>query len=178
MRKLHPLSLLSCCVLAACSVLTPAPLQTVYDLGPAPAARVPAPVQLVEVSAPSWMNGPAMAYRLDYSDPLQRQSYRDSRWVAPPAELLAERLRQRLEPRGAPRPLRLDLESFEQQFSTVAQSEVRIRVRATLGGPTGLQRVFEVHQAAGADAASGVRALALASDVLVADVLGWAAEAP
>ncbi|HEY4079641.1 MAG TPA: ABC transporter [Burkholderiaceae bacterium] len=172
-RKLLPLTLL----LSACSAFTPAPLPVVYDLGPAPAEQIEAPVQLLDVSAPSWLDGVAMAYRLEYADSRQRQTFRDSRWLAPPAELLAARLRQRLQARGEARPLRIELESFEQDFSAPAQSEVRIRLRARLGGATVTERVFEARLAGGAEAASGVQALARASDALTTEVLNWAAQA-
>lgn len=173
MRKLLPLTLL----LSACSAFTPAPLPVVYDLGPAPSEQVEAPVRLTDVSAPSWLDGVAMAYRLDYADSRQRQVFRDSRWLASPAELIAARLRQRLQTRGDARPLRIELESFEQDFSAPAQSEVRVRLRALIGGSVPVERVFEAHLPAGADAATGVQALARASDALLGEVLTWAAQA-
>ena len=172
MRKLLPLTLL----LSACSAFTPAPLPTVYDLGPAPADPIQAPVRLVDVNAPSWLDGTAMAYRLDYADSRQRQVFRDSRWLASPAELIGARLRQRLQTQGEARPLRIELESFEQDFSAPGQSEVRVRLHALIGSPASSERVFEAHLPAGADAASGVRALASASDALLGEVLNWAAQ--
>ena len=172
MRKLLPLTLF----LSACSAFTPAPQPVVYDLGPAPAGQIEAPVRLVDVSAPSWVDGVAMAYRLDYADGRQRQVFRDSRWLASPAELIAARLRQRLQTQGDALALRIELETFEQDFSAPAQSEVRVRLRARLGTSVPAERVFEAHLPAGADAASGVQALARASDALLGEVLTWAAQ--
>ena len=164
-------------VLTACA--SPAPAPASFDLGPPPASAAPASsVQLLEVTAPAWLSGSGLAYRLDYLDAFRRQVYRDSRWAAPPAELLAERLRQRAATAvGTARPvqLRLELEEFSQQFSTPTQSRVIVRVRAWAADATA-PKVFEVSRAApSADAAGAVQGLSRASDELIDQVLGWAA---
>jgi len=182
------LALLLC--LSACAISKPEPL-VLFDLGPAPAAVSMAassvtlpPVLWVDVSAPSWLASSGIAYRLEYADPLRREVYRDSRWAAPPAALLAERFRQRLaaEPPQAvaraatvPMPLRLDLEEFGQSFASPSQSQVRIRVRARFGdGPTQRQQVFDwVQLAPSADARGAVQGLSQGSDLLIGQVLAW-----
>ncbi|MCV2351759.1 ABC-type transport auxiliary lipoprotein family protein [Paucibacter sp. Y2R2-4] len=182
------LSMLLC--LSACSLSKPEPL-LLFDLGPTPSvvsrAASPGalpPVLWVDVSAPSWLASTGIAYRLDYADPLRREVYRDSRWAAPPAALLAERLRQRLAAESTPAatraatvpmPLRLELEEFGQSFASPSQSQVRIRVRARFGdGPTQRQQVFDWAQPApSADARGAVQGLSQASDQLLGQVLAW-----
>lgn len=178
--------------LSACALSKPEPL-VLFDLGPAPSAvsrtaslgALP-PVLWVDVSAPSWLASTGIAYRLDYADPLRREVYRDSRWAAPPAALLAERLRQRLavDPTQAaaraaavPMPLRLELEEFGQSFASPSQSQVRIRVRARFGdGSAQRQQVFEWTQPApSADARGAVQGLSQASDQLIGQVMAWLA---
>jgi ABC-type uncharacterized transport system auxiliary subunit len=168
-------------LLTACSFgpQTVPPAQ--YDLGPLPTtAAAGTELQLLDVSAPGWLAGPAIHYRLDYRDRYRREAYRDSRWVAPPAALLAERLRQRSAAAGGAAagrrlPLRLELEEFGQFFESPTQSEVRLRVRAWLGDAPATLKVFEISRAAAPDAAGAVQALAGASDQLIEQLLAWAA---
>lgn len=173
-------------LLGACALASQPAAPLLFDLGPLPAraaaqATPALPLQLQEVSAPSWLAGTGIAYRLDYLDAFRREVYRDSRWVAPPAALLAERLRARAAA-GAPGaaraavPLRLELEEFAQSFAAPGQSQVRLRVRAWRGAAPAQLRVFEVSRPApSADAAGAVQALSLASDELIDQLLAWAA---
>jgi len=164
------LSLTTFLFLSACSVLPASPpAPVVYDLGP-PAGQLNAAVSLQSVDSPDWLDSTAMLYRI--GDPNRVQSYRDARWAAQPSMLLSERLQQRLSPQGAVRPLSLALDVFEQRFSSATSSEVCVRARAKFAGR---ERVFEVKFAGGADAASGARAFAKASDALIEQVLEWAA---
>jgi cholesterol transport system auxiliary component len=174
---------LSALLLGACSLGSPAPTPALFDLGPAPirataAARSTAALQLLEVTAPPWLTGTGIVYRLDYEDAFRRQAYRDSRWVAPPAQLLAERLRQRLAVGtgaiGAAKPLRLELEEFSQVFDTPTQSRMLLRVRALAGETPGQLRVFELSEPANtADAAGAVRAASRACDALIEQLVAW-----
>lgn len=143
---------------------------------PVPLAR---PVQLQGISAPSWLSGTSVTYRLDALAPQQRQHYRDSRWVAPPAELLAERLRQRIAAGGArPGPvvaLRLELEECLQHFASPQQAELLLRLRASV--EPGRQQVFEQRlPTPSADALGAAQALARAADALNEAVLAWATQ--
>ncbi|WP_077032627.1 ABC-type transport auxiliary lipoprotein family protein [Pelomonas sp. KK5] len=166
-------------VLAACS--TPSPQPAVYDLGPPAPRSATAPaanIQLIDVDAPPWLEGPGLAYRLDYRDAYRREFYRDSRWAAPPAQLLAERLRQRSAGSGgtgAPVQLRLELEECTQVFSGPGESRLLLRLRVwRVGDPA--PRVFESSEAAAsADAPGAVRAAGRAADALIDQVLAWAA---
>lgn len=171
-------------LLSACSIGKLPPAPGLFDLGP-PASRSATagpPVHLIELTAPVWLSSPGIAYRLDYSDAYRREVYRDSRWVAPPAALLTERLRQRfatVAPVAATKPLllRLELEEFAQIFSGPARSEVRLRVRARVGDAQ--LKVFEIRRPAdSADAAGAVQALSAASDELAEQLLAWTASLP
>ncbi|MCV2367463.1 ABC-type transport auxiliary lipoprotein family protein [Roseateles oligotrophus] len=173
--------LLGACALGGKTTAAPA----VFDLGPALAAeRTQAPLvdlQLTEMSAPPWLATPGIAYRLVYLNEFQAQFYRDSRWLAPPAALLSERLRQKVaqggrNAAGRTVALRLELVEFEQRFSSPTQSEVRVSLRARLGEGAGLTQVFElVKPSPSADAAGAVRAFSEASDQLLTQVLTWTA---
>jgi cholesterol transport system auxiliary component len=129
------------------------------------------PIYLAEVRAPVWLDTPAMQYRLMYAEPQRRWTYTASRWVARPAELLAQELRHG----GAGRTwssghklraqrdgCRLDLElvEFIQVFDAPATSQAVIEVRATLLAPGNggmlAQHLFREHRPAGATAISGV----------------------
>jgi len=167
-------------LLGACALSPQASAPALFDLGPAPvlASQAGARMQQVEVSAPPWLAGTGIAYRLAYQDAFRREVYRDSRWAAPPAALLAERLRQRAAASAGPGALnlRLELEEFGQVFDTPTQSRVLLRVRAWSGESPGTLKVFElIRPAPSADAAGAVQGLSRASDELVDRLLAWAA---
>ena len=167
----------------ACSVLPSAhPNPAHYDFGPLPSSPKPMAMLLsLQASSAPWLNTPAMVYRLEYRDAAQIASYRDSRWVASPAALFAERLRQRTEPAMstvATTRLRIDIEEFCQAFQSPARSIAVVRVRATRLDPeTG--RVLEVKKIAvesaaeTADAAGGAQALARATDLAIDQLAAW-----
>ena len=170
-------------VLSACAVGGDrAAVPSVFDLGPLAGAAVgPLPdLQPTEMSAPPWLASAGIAYRLAYQNEFQALFYRDSRWAAPPAALLSERLRQKLAQgsRGVtskPIALRLELVEFEQRFSAPMQSEVRVSLRARLGEGSAAVQTFElVKPCRSADAAGAVRAFSEASDEALAQVLAWA----
>jgi cholesterol transport system auxiliary component len=182
--------------LAGCTLGPPQrPSQALYDLGPPAAPDSPWPaasLAIPRVSAPDWLESPTFQYRLAYQDPLRYHGYAGSRWVASPAQLLTERLRQAAQAsgRGGARDvdgvkadylLRVDLEEFSQVFDSPGASRAVVRARATLvrGGRTlAGQKNFAVEKPAPSpDAAGGAQALAAAADQLVAELLAWAAQA-
>lgn len=178
---------------------------TVYDFGPgatAPArtATVTLPaVALAPVESSSALDSAAVLYRLGYADAQQLRPYAQARWSMPPAELLHQRLRERLAtqrmvltpaqagtPRAdgpaAPWQLRMELEEFSQLFTSAQQSQGLLRLRATVtqtttqGQVLRQQRSFSVQRpAAQPDAAGGVRALTEASDAVIDELLAWLA---
>lgn len=184
-------------LLSACGTSPSAPLR-VYDFGPgarqqgAASATLPDLV-LADVAAVPALDGTAMLYRLGYAEAQQLRPYAQARWSMPPALLLRQRLREQLGQRrpvlsaadaGAARALvlRVELEEFSQWFDAADTSQGLIRVRVTLSQPgpdakTLAQGSLVVQQpASSADAAGGARALAQASDALVAQIDQWVAQ--
>ncbi len=192
--------------LAGCSVLQPVAQPVQYDFGPGPTveaapdrrASLP-PLLVAAVQASSAQDRTAVLYRLAYSDAQQLRPYAQARWSMPPAELLDQRLRERLGQRRAvlqpthgvstPGPvwtLRVDLEEFSQLFETAQRSTGLVRLRATLAqsersaGPEKLvaQRLFVVQRpSTSLDAAGGVRALTAATDAALQELEPWLEQA-
>ncbi|CAB3763125.1 ABC transporter [Burkholderia sp. MSh2] len=160
-----------------------------YDLGPAAPVATAGPgpaLKVLDVAAPDALDSDKFAYRLAYADVQQVAVYRDSRWTAPPAQLLTQRLRGALSSRGtvlegsdgvrAP-TLKVDLNEFEQVFDGQSQSHGAVAARATLtlDGKVLAQRTFVARAPSSTpDAAGGARALAAASDELVSQIAAWA----
>ncbi|CAB3768017.1 ABC-type transport auxiliary lipoprotein family protein [Paraburkholderia humisilvae] len=159
-----------------------------YDLGP-PAQVASAgplsPVKMLDVTAPETLGSDRLIYRLSYVDTQRTASYANSHWTMPPAQLLTQRLRNALSARGtvltggdgmrAP-VLRVDLEEFEQDFDAQAQSHGAVTARATLSfqGKVVGQHTFAARAPASTpDAAGGARAIAAATDDLVAQITAW-----
>ena len=188
--------------LAGCALPERPSRGTLYDFGPGPtAALAPAPaatpVALAAIDTAGALDGSAMLYRLGYADAQQLRPYAQARWSMRPAELVGQRLRERL---GRYRPvlqtaegaalartggrmplvLRLDLEEFSHWFASPADSSGLVRVRATVlestaGGERLLAQRTLVAQrpAASADASGGARALAAATDALAEELEQW-----
>jgi cholesterol transport system auxiliary component len=176
-------------VLAGCASGPPAAVSNIrYDLGDAtPLANtmtMPA-VKVLTVSAPKNLDTDAFVYRLKYADAQRTSTYADSRWTMSPAELLTQRLRAALASRGpvltgadpvrAP-TLQVDLTDFEQIFDAPERSHGEVSARVTLSqhGQVVSQRTFIARAPSyTADAAGGARALAAASDDLIAQMAAW-----
>jgi cholesterol transport system auxiliary component len=175
--------------LAACggNVRTADPAR--YDFGPlvagaaatGSAARIP--LAVLEVQTASWLAGPAMHFRLAYAEPLRRQSYAESRWAAPPGELLETFLKRspifgQADSGGAGCRLRLVLDELEQRFDDPQQSRMALEVRAVLTPMRGSEilsrRVFLLSkQAAAANAAAGAAAARAGVQALAAELGAW-----
>jgi cholesterol transport system auxiliary component len=158
-------------------------------------------IALAEVDANSRLDGTQLLYRLGYADPNELRPYGQSRWSQPPAQLLRQRLREGLSaghtvlgPEESatiaraegrlPDGLRVTLEEFSQYFESPGRSVGLVRVSATLtrnqpGGDRVLaQRTFTARQPAPtADGPGGVKALAAASDAVVAELVAWVDQA-
>lgn len=174
-------------LLAACggNVRTAEPVR--YDFGSpgAPLAETAAalPLAAIEVQTASWLAGAAMHFRLAYAEPLRRRSYGESRWAAPPAELLEVFLKRRLAlaPSGFAGTgcrLQLVLDELEQRFDDPQQSRLVLEARAVLtplrGSEILSQRLFLIAQpAAAADAGAGAAAARQAVQALAADLGNW-----
>lgn len=174
-------------LLTGCFSQPRAPEPALYDLGIAPAgsgvhAKASAePVLLrVRARAPSWLDDTSMHYRLLYVDEMRTLAYAYARWVAPPAELIGERLRRRLaesdagKAAGSGSTLEIELEEFVQLFETPTRSFGRVSVHVRLSGASSEEASFSEQVAAPTpDAAGGVRALARATDMLIARIVAW-----
>ncbi len=183
-------------LLAAC-VNGPPPKPVEYDFGPGATSIEASPrlrreITVASVTAPAWLDSPALVYRLAYRNASQSHSYVESRWVAPPPELFTEQLRQRLVattrsgvlvPGDGVRTaltLRVELLEFSQVFDAPDRSRALVRVRAVLvaDGRLVAQTSFSTDQPApSADAAGGARALALTADAAIDRLIGWTADA-
>ena len=176
-----------------------APIVT-YDFGlsrenaPDQTTRMADRLEVSPVTAPSWLDSPAILYRLAYHNAARLDSYSDSRWAAPPAALITLRLRQALSTadspivnptpqNGAPNRLRVDLEEFSQVFDSPQSSRVLFRAHVSLTQkneqPPLREHIFSLErQAQTPDAAGAVSALSLASDEFIDAVLTWLASTP
>jgi cholesterol transport system auxiliary component len=168
-----------------------------YDLGalPAPAAgqtRIRASLLVHAVAAPSWLESYSIVYRLNYQDAARQLIYANSRWAAPAAVLLTQRLRAQLaaasdagilnvgDSARADYALRIELDDFSQVFDSAEASRGVIVARASLINVARrtllAQKTFTVTRPApSANAEGGVRALAAASGELLDAVVAWTA---
>lgn len=197
--------------LTACAFPTPPARPLVYDFGPgtlveAQASPVPtashAVLMLIDINTSLALDSSAMLYRLAYSNPQQILPYTLARWSMPPAQLLRQRLRERLGERhlllhagdrrltvgaspvpSAPLVLQLELEEFSQWFEAPDKSAGLLRLRATLtqastnGVNIRAQRSFtQQRPAPSPDAQGGVRALTEASEAVALALEAWVLE--
>lgn len=147
-------------------------------------------LEVSPVTAPSWLDSPALLYRLAYHNAARLDAYADSRWAAPPAALITLRLRQALSTasdtakgnptpqNGAPDRLRVDLEEFSQVFDAPQSSRVLVRAHVSLiqkNAQTPLrERTFSLErQAPTPDATGAASALRQVSDEFIDAVLNW-----
>lgn len=184
-------------LLAGCTLAPKAlPPVSTYDLGPMPQSEpqaslpIHAIIQTAEISAPVWLDTQAIRYRLAYHDPAQTYAYANSRWAAPPAKLLTERIRQHIAAyhsridnvisNGLPASylLRIELSEFVQIFGQPHSSQVMIEWRAHLFERTTqsivAQRNFSLTGSTEtADAAGAVKAFIRLSDKLAGELTEW-----
>lgn len=184
-------------LLAGCAINEPPPTSQAFDLGPARMEKVaempklPA-VSVAHIDAPSWLDSTRMFYRLGYANAQQPRPYSGSRWITPPAQLFEQRLKARLgqgggmvlsASAGAMRipVLHIEVDEFIQTFESPAQSAAHVTVRAAVIDNRILiaqQTFVKQVPASTADAPGGVRALADASDAVIADMMRWLAQLP
>jgi cholesterol transport system auxiliary component len=176
--------------------LAPANIQpALYDFGIEPLPQIDATltsrIALAHVSANSWLQTPAIVYRLAYRDPAQLRPYSLSRWAAPPADLITQRLRLALGRAGGngfsmaadgiatDHLLRVHLEAFEQVVDSPASGRALVRMAGSITGSERrlrAHRQFEVERpCTSIDAAGSVHALTAATDALIAQIVAWVA---
>ena len=177
-------------LLAGCGVLPPpAAAPAVHDFGPDPAmpAGPTTPVVAAAVTAPSWLAGTQIHYRLLYDEPTRLRAYAENRWIAAPSELMQLRLQQAfgnrlsIEPGAASQrySLQVELLDFEQTFESAQSARVHLSAVATLrnaaGGPVLAQRLFTLTVPASPDVRGAVQGCAQAVDRLLVQVVQWTA---
>jgi cholesterol transport system auxiliary component len=177
------------CSLGGANIAAP----RLYDFGMAAASRVEVPrVAIGSVRAAPTVSGTEIRYRLA-SDPYQARAYTESRWLAAPSELLANRLAEALGEAkssndggfvGPPRPawfrLSVELAVFEQVFDTPNQARAVLRLVAEVQDArtrrTVARRLLDSERATPtADAAGAVASLVELTDAAVSELLRWLA---
>ena len=173
--------LLMAAALSGCAGSGGAPVKT-YDLGAEPPKASLPPLRAVSVRAAMPFDGSDMLYRLAWRDPGEIAAFGQSRWAAPPAELLRKQLLRALpEAKEAPCALAVEVNEFTQVFSAEQASEARIDLRAALvgrAGPVAARGLSVSEPNAGANAAAGAAAFARATDRAVAELARWIAAQP
>lgn len=167
-----------------------------YDFGSTPQLESGYPVflqaniQVAEISAPVWLDTQSIRYRLAYHNPARSYAYASSRWVAPPAKLLTERIKQhfpayinqndkiRESVSLANYLLKIELEEFIQIFVNQNSSRVKIRLRVSLYEQQTrslmAQRNFSSEQLTeSADAEGAVAGLIKVGDGLSRELIQW-----
>ena len=184
----YPLLLLVAGVLTACASAgrwsgDTAP--AVYDFGLAvtPLASQARENSLVlEIRAPAWFDTPGIDYRLGYAEVARLREYTQARWAAPPAQLIQQRIAQRLRlsPAGQGRSecvLRIELAEFSQLFVAANESQALLQGRLWLlekARRPVAEMAFDIRQPANTpDAQGGVHALKSAVDQLAEQISMW-----
>jgi ABC-type uncharacterized transport system auxiliary subunit len=176
--------------ITACSVgggEARAPRQLDLGAGPAtPVGGLPAhrPLLIAPVAASALLNDTMVIWRV--GDSGQPQGFITYRWVAPPAQLVTQRLMARLALQGAvleqgvggdvPQ-LRLNLQSFEQLFTSDGKSSQGVlTMQAVLlrANRVVAQKLIDIKvPAVSQDAAGGAQALRVATDQAAEQVAQW-----
>jgi len=202
-KHLHRLMMVAALVVAAqlagCASSKGTP-NTTYDFGPARAAATApaapsgmlASLVVTDVTGSASYDSERIFYRLNYADPLQARSYANSRWSTTPLQMVTQRFKTRLAQAGAKvlstsdastgvAILRVDVDDFIHTFTSAAQSEGEVAIRASLfhGHVLVDQKSFRrTTPATTADAGGGAVALAASTDAVAADIVAWLAALP
>lgn len=177
--------------LSACGINRVGGAPTLYDLGaderPAPSAPSRVPVALAFTSAPALADA-GMIWRV--GDSASPKAYAQARWASAPADLVRQRLLERLSRQGPvvsdgsapglPR-LQVTLMRFEQVFAPDgASSAGHLALQAVLladGRVLAQKRVQRAAPAPTQDADGGARALRQATDEAADELAAWLAGA-
>jgi len=153
------------------------------------AQHIKARLRVPTIISPSWLDTPAILYRLSYQDTALLQPYANSRWAASPSGLLTLRLRQAIDDiksGGADLKqydVQVALEEFSQVFDKPGSSRVLLRANAQLishdDRSTAAERTFTIERnAPTADAQGAVSALTQASDEFITQLVDWLTALP
>lgn len=145
---------------------------------------------VADATAPTWLDNTAIHYRLLYHNSAQSHAYANSRWIAAPATLLTQQIRNRIVTNtheqviidsGAAKAdysLQIELDEFTQLFDTTNSSHVIVSIRVSLIERSSrkllAQKDFSTKEnAPSADAAGAVFALSSASNKLIDELVSW-----
>lgn len=145
---------------------------------------------IADATAPSWLDNNAIHYRLLYHNPTQSHAYASSRWIAAPAALLTQQIRNRIVTRTNEQvikdsstaktdyALHIELEEFIQLFDTMDASHIVIGLRASLVERNTRKLLAQkdlsiTEKTPTADAAGAVFALSSASNQLINELVDW-----
>lgn len=186
-------------LLSGCIALHKSPPSvSVYDFGMPEHTQNKQPskhsksILIADATAPSWLDNQAIHYRLLYHNPSQLYTYANSRWIAPPAAIFTQQIRDRVATHTntqviknsstakADYILHIELEEFIQLFDSLKNSQVAIGLRASLIERNSrhllVQKDFKIKvQTPTADAAGAVVALGTASNQLISELIEWIA---
>lgn len=189
--RLFIAAILSVFMLGACALGDGRPPASLYDFGPLKTNQLVhlpdnVPVIKTRVHAPEWMSENLMYYRLNYINDQQVRFYTESSWNTIPSRLFKNRLDTYLASAGSTvtgyrttsptLTLRVYIEDFGQHFTSPSDSIGHVSLRASLfkGKDLIAQKSFTRDvPATTADAPGGVRAMAQATDAVIADILNW-----
>jgi len=169
-------ALLAAACVGACGGNSTVTAPRMFDLGYAtPSAKLP-PLRAVGVRALAPFDGVEMQYRLAWRNPAELADYANSRWAAPPAELLRKQLLRAAGEGAGKCALEIELHEFTQVFSAPEASEARIEFRVSLSNAAtrvAARGVAVAEPGAGAEAASGATAMARAAERALGEMAGW-----
>ncbi len=126
--------------------------------------------------SPEWLNNENIHYRLLYADPTRVRSYSQDRWIAPPPDLLAQRLS--LMGGGNGHGLKIKLLEFEQVFDGPGQARLILAFRAIAENSTDegatSERLFQFSRPTpGADAQGAVTAVSALVEEAAKSLEAW-----
>lgn len=174
-------ALLLAVALAGCGGSAAVPAPRTFDLGlAAPAMKFPA-LRGVSVRAVAPFDGVEMQYRLAWRHASELADYANSRWAAPPGEMLRRQLLRAAGEGAGKCALEIELHEFTQVFASKEASEARIELRAALtntAARVAARGIAVTEPGAGPDAASGAAAMARAAERAVKELAGWVTAQP
>lgn len=199
-RLLFAMVVLGCwTLLGGCAQTPPKPIQHYTLAGPGSVAATQAQEQspdvlrIAAVTAPQWLQGTGICYRMTYHSASEVASYADSRWSAPVPSMLGELVQNALSARRAWKAIigpadnakadadvRIHLLDLCQNFQAPDQSTVTLDARVTVVA-TGDGRVLAQHEfrirrpAPSPDAPGGVTAARAAARHFAGALTDWIA---
>lgn len=184
LRRSVIMALSALMVSPGCTSLIPTqPAAAVFDLGEPPRLEQ-YPMLIpgrIEMRAPSWLDTPAMQYRLAFQLPASRDAYAASKWAAPPAEMMQRMIARSLsigDDSARSCRLKIELDEFVQVFTHPQASESRLHARVELidgrGGARLASTQFELGESAPSpDARGGVTAHQAVVARFIAATANW-----